>query len=120
MNLYIDDDTVDGLLVKLLRAAKHDVVIPRDIGKVGAADAGHLLEAIQRSRIVLTKNHRDFEALHHLVMFLGGHHLGILIIREDNDPKRDMDRKQTVRAIRNFNSSGMQIEDGVHILNFYR
>jgi hypothetical protein len=120
VNLYIDDDSVDSLLVKLLRAAGHDVLIPHDIGKSGAADADHLLEAIQRSRVVLTKNHGDFDALHRLVMFVGGHHPGIFVVRKDNDPKRIMDRRRTVRAIRNFASSGMTVEDGVHVLNFYR
>jgi Domain of unknown function (DUF5615) len=120
VNLYIDDDSVDGILVKLLRAAKHDVVIPHDFGKDGAADAAHMLEAIQRSRVVLTKNHGDFEALHRLVLFLGGHHPGIFVVREDKDPNRDMDQKRIVRAIRNFQASGMQVEDGVHVLNFYR
>lgn len=120
MNLYIDDDSVDGVLVHMLRAARHDVVIPLDINQAGAADAAHMLEAIQRVRVVLTKNYGDFEALHDLVRFLGGHHPGIFVIREDNDPKRDMDQKRIVRAIRNFQSSGMKIEDGVHVLNFYR
>jgi hypothetical protein len=120
VNLYLDDDSVEGLLVKLLRAAKHDVVIPHDIGKDGAADADHFLEAIRRSRVVLTKTYGDFEALHRLVLFLGGHHPGIFIVRRDNDPKRDMDQRQTVRAIRNFGSAGMPAEDGYHILNNYR
>src|SRR5207244_8009717 len=109
-----------GLLGKLWRAAKHDVTIPRDIGKDGSADADHVLEAIRRSRIVLTRNHGDFDALHRLVIYLGGHHPGIFVVREDNDPKRDMDPKRIVRAIRNFQSSGMIIEDSVHILNNYR
>ena len=120
MNLYIDDDSVDGVLVQILRAAGHDVVIPNDIGSVGVPDAEHLLEAIQRSRVVLTKNHDDFEALNRLVLLVGGHHPGILIVRRDNDPKRDMDQKRTVRAIRNFLSSGVPIEDNHHILNNYR
>jgi hypothetical protein len=118
--LYVDDDSVNGLLVRLLQTARHDVVIPHDIGKDGAADADHLLEAIRQSRVILTGNHRDFDALHRLVLFLGGHHPGILIVRRDNDPKRDMDQKQIVRAIRNFVSSGMKVEDGIHVLNFYR
>lgn len=101
-------------------AAGHDVVIPIDVGKIGAADAAHLLEAIQRSRVVLTKNYGDFEALHRLVQFLDGHHPGIFVVRWANDPKRAMDQKGTVRAIRTFASSGMQVEDGIHVLNNYR
>jgi hypothetical protein len=120
VNLYIDDDSIDGVLVQLLRAAGHDVMIPHDVNQDGAADAAHMLEAIRQSRILLTKNYGDFEALLDLIMFLGGHHAGIFVVRKDNDPKRPMDRRRTVRAIRNFASSGMQVEDGVHILNNYR
>jgi predicted nuclease of predicted toxin-antitoxin system len=121
VNLYIDDDdSVDGVLVQLLRAAGHDVVIPHDIGTPGAPDAEHMLEAIQRSRVLLTKNHDDFEALHRLALFLSGHHPGILVVRADNNPKHDMSRKQIVRAIRNFVSIGVPVADGFHILNNYR
>jgi predicted nuclease of predicted toxin-antitoxin system len=120
VNLYVDDDSVDGVLVQLLRAAGHDVVIPHDIGTAGVPDAEHMLEAIQRSRVMLTKNHDDFEALHHLILYLSGHHPGILVIREDNDPKRDMSRKQIVRAIRNFVSASVPVADGFHVLNNYR
>jgi hypothetical protein len=119
VNLYIDDDSVDGLLIKLLRAAGHDVVIPHDIGRDGAKDPVHFMEAIQRSRAVLTKNSDDFELLHRLVRLVSGHHPGILVVRKDNDPKRDMSQKQIVRAIRRFESSGVAVADGFHILNFY-
>jgi hypothetical protein len=120
MNLYIDDDSVDGVFVQLLRVAGHDVIIPHDVGKAGAPDADHLLEAIQRSRVLLTRNYDDFEALNRLVLFLGGHHPGILIVRHDNRPNRRMDRRRTVRAIRNFVSIGIPVEDNYHILNNYR
>lgn len=120
MNLYIDDDSVDGVFVRLLRAAGHDVLVPHDIGTEGAPDAEHLLEAIQRSRVLLTKNHDDFEALNRLVLFLGGHHPGILIVRHDSRPNRRMDRRQTVRAIRNFAAASVPVEDDYHILNHYR
>src|SRR5262249_23285888 len=35
MNLYLDDDSADSLLVKLLGRAGHDVLIPADLGAVG-------------------------------------------------------------------------------------
>src|SRR5436190_1270300 len=120
MNLYLDDDTVDRLLIQLLKKAGHDVLIPADIGAVGKKDSAHFKAAIQRGRVLLTKNHDDFELLSDLVLFVGGHHPGVLVIREDKDPKRDMSQKQIVRALRNFVSSGYPVEDEVHILNNYR
>jgi predicted nuclease of predicted toxin-antitoxin system len=120
MNLYLDDDTVDGVLVKLLRAAGHDVVIPADVGTAGKKDAAHFREAIARGRVTLTHNHNDFVLLHLLVRFVGGHHPGVLTIRKDNDPKRDMSQRQIVRAIRKFESSGVPLADDLHVLNNYR
>jgi len=120
VNLYIDDDSADALLVKLLRAAKHDVVIPHDIGLQGAPDARHFQQAISRSRVLLTKNYDDFEALHDLVLFLGGHHPGLFVVRKDTDPRRAMDQKRTVRAIRNLAAAGVPLEDEYHVLNHYR
>jgi predicted nuclease of predicted toxin-antitoxin system len=54
MNLYLDDDSVDPLLVRLLRQAGHDVQCPQDVGRMGSHDAVHLRHAIQTDRVLLT------------------------------------------------------------------
>jgi hypothetical protein len=36
MNLYLDDDSVGTLLIRLLQRSGHDVVIPRDIALSGS------------------------------------------------------------------------------------
>lgn len=120
MNLYLDDDTASGLLVKLLRAAGHDVLIPADAGTAGKQDPDHFKAAIVRDRVLVTHNHGDFRPLHDLVIAASGHHPGAFAIRRDNDPKRDMDEFRIVRAIRNLESSGVPIPDEFHILNQYR
>jgi len=38
MNLYLDDDSVDALLVRLLQHAGHDVQIPADVAISGRRD----------------------------------------------------------------------------------
>ena len=55
-----------------------------------------------------------------LARALGGHHPGILVIREDNDRKRDLRLGGVVRAIQNLLASGMAIENGYFILNHWR
>lgn len=120
MDLYLDDDIADGLLVKLLRAAGHAVLIPTLAGTAGAKDPKHFIEAIKRGHILLTGNHKDFELLDELVRLVGGKHPGILVVRKDNDPKRDMTQKQIVRAIRNFAALGTAALNSLHILNHYR
>jgi hypothetical protein len=42
MRLYLDDDSVSGLLIRLLNNAGHDVEIPADGGLSGQDDAMHL------------------------------------------------------------------------------
>ena len=39
MNLYLDDDSVDATLIRLLQHAGHDVQIPADVGLSGDDDS---------------------------------------------------------------------------------
>jgi len=120
MNLYLDDDAASPFLAKLLRRANHDVQVPNDVCMVGAPDAVHLTRAIANGRILITKNHDDFWILHNLVKQAQGHHPGILLVRQDNDPTRDMTAKGIVSAIRRLESSGVPIQDEFIILNHWR
>ena len=40
MRLYLDDDSVDPGLIRLLRRDGNDVEIPADVGLVGSSDRG--------------------------------------------------------------------------------
>jgi hypothetical protein len=120
MRLYPDDDSVAALLVTLLRRAGHDVQVPADAGMAGREDPAHLTHAIREGRVLLSHNHRDFKLLHDLVMTAGGHHPGILVVRKDNDPKRDLKAPGIVRALTRLLASGLPIADSYHILNHHR
>jgi predicted nuclease of predicted toxin-antitoxin system len=120
MNLYLDDDSAKASLVRLLRTAGHQVVIPADAGLAGASDPRHLMYAVQHNLVLLTRNHDDFEDLHLLVRATGGRHPGILVVRLDNDPNRDMKDRDIVRAIANLEGAGVAIANEFHILNHWR
>jgi hypothetical protein len=120
MRLYLDDDIASGLLGQLLRRAGHDVQRPVDVGMVGEDDSVHLAHAARDSRAVMSRNHRDFENLHDLVEAVGGHHPGILVVRKDNDPKRDLTDPGIVRAIAKLLAAGVPIADQFIILNHWR
>jgi hypothetical protein len=120
MNLYLDDDSVDTVLIRLLRHAGHDVQTPADVGTSGEDDSVHLAQAIRDDRLLLSHNHRDFRNLHNLVMQAQGHHPGILIARKDNDPTRDLKPPGIVRAVRNLEQAGVGLRDEYHILNHWR
>lgn len=120
MRLYLDDDTVWPHLVRLLRTAGHDVQVPADLGVAGARDSVHLARAVQGGRICLTRNYGDFEALHDLVLAVQGHHPGILVVRRDNDPRRNLRPRDIVRAIANLEAAGYVLNDRYEVLNPWR
>ena len=120
MRLYLDDDSIAVVLVRLLRQAGHDLLLPSEAGLSGDSDAVHFEHAIREQRVLLSKNHDDFEDLHRLVMTSTGHHPGILIIRQDNDPARDMTPRGVAAAIDRFERSGIPPEDNFYVLNHWR
>jgi hypothetical protein len=120
MNLYADDDCVANILVQTLRRAGHDVRLPVDVGLAGESDAKHLRQAIHEARVFLTRNYDDFEDLHRLLMEGQGHHPGILVIRKDNDPRRNLKPHDVVRALANLSAAGFALPDQYVILNHWR
>src|SRR5438093_316557 len=117
MNLYLDDDSADRRLVAELRKAGHTVVLPIDVDLAGASDARHLAHAIRQSSVVLTRNHDDFVDLHEMIQASSGKHHGILVVRYDNDPSRDMTARGICAAIAKLGAAGVPIANQVHILN---
>jgi Domain of unknown function (DUF5615) len=120
MRLYLDDDSVKRALIQMLRKAGHDVRLPADIGFSGKADAAHLLNSVRENRTLLSRNHDDFSLLHQLVIGSGGHHPGILMIRKDNDKKRDLTTSGIVRALAKLLMANVPLIDQFHILNHWR
>ena len=120
MRLYLDDDSAEALAVALLRQAGHDVQIPADVGMSGQIDSVHLTYAVRDDRALLSRNHGDFKSLHDLIVAVHGDYPGLLIVRRDNDPTRDLKPAGIVRAIRNLLSAGVPIRDQLQILNHWR
>jgi hypothetical protein len=120
MRLYLDDDSAWPLLAQLLRHAGHDVELPVEAGLSGAADPVHLGHAVAANRVFLSHNYQDFEDLHDLILIVGGHHPGILLVRRDNNPKRDLDDRGIVRALTKLAGSGLNLVDQPQVLNHWR
>ena len=121
MRLYIDDDSVDPGLIRLLRRDGHDVQVPADVGRTGISDQSHLAYAIRDRRALLTRNSGDFDDLHDLVISAAnGHHEGILVVRFDNNPRNNMSSGDIARAVRNLEAAGVAIADAYHELNHWQ
>jgi len=120
MNLYLDDDTAERRLGTLLVQAGHGVVRPADVHRAGASDAQHLIQAMRHGLVLVTRNHDDFLDLHEVVQAAQGTHHGMLIIRFDNDPTRDMTPRHIVRALATLEAAGVPLVNQVYILNHWR
>ncbi|HEV3003867.1 MAG TPA: DUF5615 family PIN-like protein, partial [Pirellulales bacterium] len=118
--LYLDDDSAAPLLARLLRQAGHDVQLPRDVSLASEDDAVHLRHAVRDDRSLLTGNYRDFLNLHNLVIEVQGHHPGILVVRRDNDPKRDLTATGIVRALGKLAAANIPLLSQYIILNQWR
>jgi hypothetical protein len=120
VRLYLDDDTVGTLLVRLLERAGHDVELPKSAGLVGRSDPVHLQRALSANRMLLSGNHDDFEELHELILTAKGAHPGILIVRRDNDRRRDLTPRGIVTAISHLLAAEVPVENEFIILNHWR
>jgi len=120
MRLYLDDDSAEVLLRRLLQRGGHDVVRPSDLNMAGESDPVHLTHAIALNRTLLSANYDDFEELHYLVRQAGGTHPGILMIRRDNDRRRDLTVHGITAAISNLVAAGVPVENEFIILNHWR
>lgn len=120
MKLYLDDDSVAAVIVAHLRKAGHDVVIPADLGMSGKRDPEHLLRSTQDGRAILTMNYKDFEPLHYLVIGCSGVHRGIILIRRDNDPRKNLTNKGIVSAIAKVERAYPDLGNELITLNDWR
>jgi hypothetical protein len=120
MRFYVDEDMAAGVLIRLLENAGHDVKAPAGAGLLGRSDAVQFTFAIHERRIRLTANYDDYEELHLLVREARGDHAGIFVVRQDNDPARDLTPKGIVAAIRKLETAGVSIANEYTVLNHWR
>jgi hypothetical protein len=90
------------------------------VGLDGRHDGIHLSYRIETDRVCLTRNYDDFAVLHNLILKSGGHHSGILVVRRDNDPQRNLKVHDIVRAIGKLLAAGMPIVNQYLVLNQWK
>jgi predicted nuclease of predicted toxin-antitoxin system len=120
MKLYLDEDMASGILRKLLQKAAHDVQIPSDVGLLGKWDPIQLKHSIQDDRVLLTYNYADFEDLHFLILQAKGTHPGIIVVRREKDPRKNMSPAEIVRALKKVELAGVLLVDQYVVLNHWK
>lgn len=84
IELYLDED-VNVLVADLLRARGFGAITAREAGQLQKSDAAQLAYAISQSKVLLTHNRVDFEALAQSYFAAGQMHCG-LILATRNQP----------------------------------
>jgi predicted nuclease of predicted toxin-antitoxin system len=120
LRLLLDENMSSRRLAVRLRSAGHSVELATDAGLLSVTDARVFAHAIVEGRQVLTRDHEDFADLHDLILVAGGRHSGILVVRFDNTPRNNLTDEAVVIALENLASSGISLDDQIHVLNHWR
>src|SRR5690348_7383293 len=120
MKLYLDEDSIAAVLVGMLRKAGHDVEVPSEAGMASAADAEQLTHSIRAGRVMLSGNDKDMRRLHLLVLEARGRHPGIVLVRYDNDARRDMTPRGIVTALAKLQAAQPDLSNTLIVLNQWR
>ena len=88
MRLLLDENMSDRRLGARLRAQGHDPVLATGVGLLSATDARVFIAAITQALPVLTRDSEDFTDLHDLIMAAGGHHSGVLVVRDPEQVRK--------------------------------
>ena len=80
LRLYMDEDSMDEVLVQSLRARAVDVSTADEAGMLAHTDAEHIEYAAREQRVVCTFNVGDFWALHSEYLAEGRSHAGIILM----------------------------------------
>lgn len=120
MTCYLDDDLDQDLLVRLAASRSHRLISPRAIGRSGDHDASHFLYAASQCLPLMTRNAKDFTALHEFGLGIGGHHHGLLVVYEEADRRKNMRLNDIVNALSKLESANAALGDRLVAMNHYR
>jgi Domain of unknown function (DUF5615) len=78
--LYLDEDTIQGALIRAIRNSGVDVISTSESGKLGSPDEEQLIWATSQKRVIYSFNMGDFCRLHRSFMTEGMHHGGMILV----------------------------------------
>jgi hypothetical protein len=96
LRFYVDEDAMDGDLVRGLRSRGIDVVTAAEAGMIRRQDEEHLILAAVQGRALYSFNVRDYHQIHTEWTAAGRSHAGIILAQQ----KRYSTGEQIRRLIR--------------------
>ena len=75
-------------------------------------DIDHLKEAIVKQAVLFTFD-RDFERIHKRIK----KHFGIIILYQENNPKKDMKELKIAKALKNVEGLNLSLKNNLYKLN---
>lgn len=84
IRLYLDEDSMDRILVNALRTRGIDIVTALDEDMINQDDSEHLDYATQQGRVLYSFNRSDFFQLHTGYLRQGNSHSGIILANQQN------------------------------------
>jgi len=82
IQFYVDEDAMDGDLVRALRSRGLDVLTALDAGMIGRADEDHLRFATNQDRVLYSFNLADFFQIHGAWLAAGSPHAGMILAQQ--------------------------------------
>jgi len=80
--LYIDEDSMDRMLVRALRSRNVDVITVQEVKRTAYIDAEQLDWATAQNRVIYSGNIGDFYNLHTTYITEGRLHAGIILVQQ--------------------------------------
>lgn len=114
--ILLDEDSQAAVLVSLLLAAGHDVMTVSEAGLSAADDEVVLAFSRSDGRVLVTRNARDFRALHDMDC----NHAGILVVFRGNDSRKNMSYVDIARAISSLEADGLEVAGQLVALNAWK
>ncbi len=116
MKIYLDDCLAAKTLAELLKKADMTVIIPEEVGLRGHSDKEHFEYCRKKDLVLLTANPSDFLELH----IQNPKHAGLLLVYQDNNPKKDLTFQNMVRIIQKIIKQKIPLKNQFIVLNHYR
>jgi hypothetical protein len=111
IRLYIDEDAMDGDLVRALRSREMDIVTAADAGMINRSGQDHLQRASEQLRVLYSFNLGDFYRIHSTWLAGAHFHAGIIRARQQRYSVGDQVRRlMRLTALRTAESMYNRVE----------